>query len=215
MINIVLSIYEIWPTLSYPFFRIWSTLSYLFIKLINLVLSIYEFEDWSATWLSQSLHQKTFPQPRLYPITILSTNMNSLNQHQWFFLSTSTANENSHQHQLQPITMYIIDFSHWVDSFSYLTPFILSTEVKWLFSPPPQATTLECCFGDPKTCMSRLQKRYFFSRLLVWHSPKDRSSGVLNLNVLSVLLQAEKHFNIVQTFKMFEKKKLHQKRMRH
>ena len=54
--------------------------------------------------------------------------------------------------------------------------------------------------------MSRLQKRYFFSRLLVWHSPKDRSSGVLNLNVLSVLLQAEKHFNIVQTFKMFEKK---------
>ena len=75
--------------------------------MINLVLSIYEFEDWSATWLSQSLHQKTFPQPRLYPITILSTNMNSLNQHQWFFLSTSTANENSHQHQLQPITMYI------------------------------------------------------------------------------------------------------------
>ena len=132
--------------------------------------------------------RKPFPQPRLYPITILSTNMNS------------TANENYHQHQLQPITMYIIDFSYWVDYFWYRTPYILSTEVKWL--PPPQATTLECCFGDPKTCMSWLQKQCFFSRLLVWHSPKDRSSGVLNLNVLSVLLPAEKHFNIVQTFKI-------------
>ena len=183
MVNLVLS-----------FYKVWSTLSYLFMSLrIDLPLGFHR------VCTRKPFHNQDCN--------------HFVNKYEFFkstpmiFLSTSTANENSHQHQLQPINTYIIDFSHWVDYFSYLTPFILSTEVKWLSSPPPQATTLECCFGDPKTCMSRLQKRYFFSRLLVWHSPKDRSSGVLNLNVLSVLLQAEKHFNIVQTFKMFEKKK--------
>ena len=136
MINLVLSIYEIWPTLSYPFFRIWSTLSYLFIK--------YDQPCLIYLWVWGLICHLAFTEsaPENLSTTKTVSNNHFVNKYEFFkstpmiFLSTSTANENSHQHQLQPITMYIIDFSHWVDYFSYLTPFILSTEVKWLSSTP-------------------------------------------------------------------------------
>ena len=136
MINIVLSIYEIWPTLSYPFFRIWSTLSYLFIK--------YDQPCLIYLWVWGLICHLAFTEsaPENLSTTKTVSNNYFVNKYEFFkstpmiFLSTSTANENSHQHQLQPINTYIIDFSHWVDYFSYLTPFILSTEVKWLSSTP-------------------------------------------------------------------------------
>ena len=107
MINIVLSIYEIWPTLSYPFFRIWSTLSYLFIK--------YDQPCLIYLWVWGLICHLAFTEsaPENLSTTKTVSNNYFVNKYEFFkstpmiFLSTSTANENSHQHQLQPITMYI------------------------------------------------------------------------------------------------------------
>ena len=120
------------------------------------------------------------------------------------FLSTSTANENSHQHQLQPITMYIIDFSYGADYFSYITPYVISTGVKWL--PLLRQRPLNVVSEILKLAWARFRSGTSF--LGFWFDTVPRIDPVQwcsQFECLSVLLPAEKHFNIVQTFKMFKK----------
>ena len=81
--------------------------------MINLVLSIYEFEDWSATWLSQSLHQKT-----LSTTKIVSNNY-FVDKYEfnckWKLSSTSTAT-NKYVHYRLQLLGWLIFVSHSIYS---------------------------------------------------------------------------------------------------
>ena len=98
--------------IQYPFRPM---LSFIW-NMINHVLSIYEFEDWSATWLSQSLHQKT-----LSTTKIVSNNY-FVNKYEfnckWKLSSTSTATNNYVHHRLQLLGwLFLVSHSIYI---SYL-----------------------------------------------------------------------------------------------
>ena len=113
MINLVLSIYEIWPTLSYPFFRIWSTLSYLFIKydqpcliylwvwglICHLAFTESAPENLSTTkTVSNNYFVNKYEFFKSTPM-IFFININC----KWKFSSTSTATNKYVHHWLQPL----------------------------------------------------------------------------------------------------------------